>query len=118
MPRSAPVSLLDAVTQLSNRLQANGIRVAVDTRDLNPPAALIIPPDMSWRFARDTWDATWRVLAVVPNTGTSDDLVNLDQLVAAIRDAMGGAPTFATARTITINGVSDPLPAYELSWTS
>ena len=118
MPRSQPISLLDAVTQLSARLQANGIRTAVDTRDLNPPAALIIPPDMSWRFARDTWDATWRVLAVVPNTGTSTDLVALDQLVAAIRDALGGAPTQATARTITIDGASDPLPAYELTWQS
>lgn len=112
------MTLLEAVTQLSGRLQASGIRTAVDTRDLNPPACLVIPPDMTWRFARDTWDAGWRLLCVVPNTGTSQDLVSLDQLISAVRDAMGGAPTFGTARTITIDGASDPLPAYELTWTS
>lgn len=112
------MSLLDAVTQLEARLSAAGIRSAVDTRDLNPPAALIVPPDMAWRFARDTWDATWRVLAVVPNTGTRTDLVALDQLITAIREALGGAPNLGQSRSITIDGASDPLPAYELTWQS
>ena len=118
MPRHTPMSLLDAVTQLTDRLQANGIRAVTDTRDLNPPAVLVIPPDMDWRFARDTWDATWRLLLVVPNTGTSQDLVSIDALIGQVRDALGGAPGHGTARTVSIDGAHDPLPAYELSWTS
>jgi hypothetical protein len=118
MPRTVPMTLLEAVTQLVERLSDNGIRAAVDTRDLNPPAVLVIPPDMAWRFARDTWDATWRLLLVVPNTGSGQDLVALDALIGQVRDALGGAPTTGVARTVSIDGAHDPLPAYELSWTS
>lgn len=112
------MTLLEAVTSLVARLEAHGVRSTTDTRNLNPPAVLVVPPDMSWRFARDTWDATWRLLCVVPNTGSASDLANLDTLIDQVRAALGGAPQFGTARTVTIDGTSDPLPAYELTWTS
>jgi hypothetical protein len=117
VPRSAPRTLLEAVEDLAYRLQAGGVRAVFDLRDLNPPAAIISPPTMHWRLMDGTWSADWTLWAVVPNSGSRNDLVNLDQLVEQIRTALKGEPVMATPQTLAVDGQSDPLPGYVLTWT-
>lgn len=111
-------TISEAITALTDRLTAGGLRVASDVRDLNPPAVLVTPPAMHFRFADGTWDADWTVLAVAPGSGTSEALKTLSDLIDATRAALGGQPVTATPYTLTVDGQSDPLPAYQVTWSA
>lgn len=104
-----------AMAALATKLAA--FRPALDTRDLNPPGVLILPPAASFRFGDGSYTATWTVIPVVPNAGTEQAIKSLSSLVAGIRAALDGAPVQAEPYTLALDGQSDPLPAYQLTWS-
>ena len=106
----------EAMTELAGALEQ--FRPALDTRDLNPPGVLILPPVATFRFADGTWAADWTVIAVVPNAGTKEAVTALSSLVAGVRAALDGQPLTATPHTLTADGITDPLPAYQLTWNA
>lgn len=112
------MDLYQAMAALSDTLTAAGIRAAMDARDLNPPAVLITPPDMAFRFADGTWEAGWTLIATAPNAGTREALTALDALIVAVVSALGGQPVNASPYTLTVDGQSDPLPAYQVTWSA
>ncbi len=95
-----------------------GIRAVVDERDINPPCALVNPPAVTYRFGKGGWSATWRVWAIVPDSGRNVAMTNLDALMGDIQSALGGMVT--TATPINVAGVdgAGPLPAYEMVLTT
>lgn len=109
---------MDAIDDLTDRLIRSGIRVATDARDLNPPAVLVTPPTVTNRFKAGTWAAEWQLLLVVPNSGTRPALGQLSELLALVVTALDGEPVTATPYALTVDGESDPLPAYQLTWSS
>jgi hypothetical protein len=111
-------SIVEAMTALVDALAGAGIRAVVDERDINPPCALVNPPDVAYRFGKGGWSATWRVWAIVPDSGRNVSMANLDTLMGEIQLALGGMVT--TATPINVSGVdgAGPLPAYEMVLTT
>jgi hypothetical protein len=112
------VDLDGAVADVVDTLQAAGIRAAADPRDLNPPAVYVAPPELTFRFAKLSYDATWTLAVVVPNTGRRQSLALLGPLVAAV---VAVFPAITTARPVDLVGgleAAGPLPAYELTMTT
>jgi hypothetical protein len=110
-------TLNDALDLVIGTLQDAGIRAVRDARDLNPPAVLVNPPTVTFRFARGTFDAEWSVLAVAPNSGNRPALDVLSNLMERVAEALGGAPITGTPYQLQVDGESDPLPSYQLTWT-
>jgi hypothetical protein len=105
------------MTRYADRLEAAGIRVAVDERDINPPCVLINHPSLRYRFGKGGWSGEWSMWAIVPDSGRRVALDNLDDLMGAVQQALSGL--ILTATPISVAGVdgSPPLPGYDLVWT-
>lgn len=101
---------------LAEQLAAH--RPALSTQDLNPPGVLILPPTAQYRFADGSYTAEWTAIAVVPNVGTREAVSALSALVAGVRAALDGQPVRATPYTLAVDGFSDPLPAYQITWAA
>jgi hypothetical protein len=112
------IGLGAALDGLLARLAAGGVRATGDERDVNPPCVLVGPPDLAFRFGRPGWDGTWRLWAIVPDTGRLQAVAALDELVGAVQDAVGGGLTAGTpAQWSGLDG-APALPAYELTLTT
>jgi hypothetical protein len=104
-----------AMVAMVGRLTAAGVPAALDERDLNPPGVLVRPPEISYRFSGGCAEATWTLLAAVPNSGTGPALVALSDLVDRARAALGGEITAAAPAQVTGTDHGAPLPAYRLT---
>jgi hypothetical protein len=103
-----------AMVAMVGRLIVAGVPAALDERDLNPPGVLVRPPEISYRFGGCA-EATWTLLAAVPDTGTGPALVALSDLVDRARAALGGEITVAVPAQVTGTDHGAPLPAYRLT---
>ncbi len=111
------IDLASAVDQVVDTLTAAGIRATADLRHLNPPGVLVAPPDIAWRFGRGA-EATWRIVAAVPNTGTRSSIAGLSPLVDQVQAALAGAVTAGRPVDLSILDGGAPLPGYELTFTT
>jgi hypothetical protein len=108
------IDLAGAAADLADTLTAAGIPATVDVRDLNPPAVLIPPPELVWRFGKGAV-CTWRIVAAAPNTGTGPAVGVLSDLVDRVQDALAGAVTGGRPVDLTDPLGGAPLPGYELT---
>lgn len=106
------------MADLATTLTAGGVRAVIDARDLNPPCALVAAPVFRWVFDSGRVTADWRVVAVVPSSGAMTELKALGDMLDTIAGVLGGAPVQATPMAYPDPGGGDPLPAYQLTWTS
>jgi hypothetical protein len=111
------IDLAGAVDAVVDTLTAAGIRATADIRDLNPPAVLVAPPDIAWRFGRGA-DATWRVVAAVGNTAAGPAITGLSELVDQVQAALAGAVTGGRPVDLSSPDGGAPLPGYELTFTT
>ena len=105
------VDVAAVVLEVAGKLEAAGLRVAVDQRDVNPPCVYVAPPTVSWDRLRGA-TATLDLYAVVPSSGRRTALVALGPLieqVVAVWPASVGYPTDLQPLDVT-----DPMPAYRL----
>jgi hypothetical protein len=111
------IDLASAVASVVDRLTAGGVAATADIRNLNPPAVLVTPPTIAWRFGRGA-DATWQVIATVGNTGADPAITALSELVDQAQAALGGAVT--AGRPVDLSSIDGgaPLPGYELTFTT
>jgi hypothetical protein len=109
--------IADAVSALVDHLTAAGIRCTDDQRDLDPPAVLVEPPVIRYRFGKAVADAEWQILAVVGASGRRAELVALSTLVESVRSAVGAVVEARPAGVYTTDSAV-PLPAYLLTFTS
>jgi hypothetical protein len=105
--------IIEATRAMVARLTAAGVPAALDERDLTPPGVLVQPPELTYRFGGCA-EATWTLLAAVPNSGTGPALVALSDLVERARAALGGEITGAVPATVTTSD-GPPAPAYRLT---
>lgn len=109
-------NLAAAVAGYVDALQAAGIRASADTRDLNPPCVHVNPPEVRYRFGKG-WDATWRAYVVAADTGPTESLAVVGELLESVQAALGGLVVSGRpAELLSLDG-GPPLPAYELNWT-
>lgn len=93
-------------------LQAAGVHVATDWRDITSPGVLISPFEIDYeRLADDVHTITWELVLIGTATGADAALDDLGQLAATVHTVWPEAHTFQ-ARTVTSRNLSpDPLPA-------
>lgn len=103
-----------AAVAVVDKLVADGVRATLDGRDLNPPAVLVRPPTVSYRFGRDG-DADWEAWAVVGDTGSKQSLDALSDLLERVSAALV-RPVQARPDVISLADGST-VPAYVLTWS-
>jgi hypothetical protein len=103
----------DTVDRMVTALAAVGIRATADPRSLNPPGALIAPPDLAWTRSAGTPDAVWRVHLIAGGPNDLDAAAWLLDRVADAAAAVGAVQ--ADYVSLTIDPNADPVPAYTLT---
>lgn len=82
--------MTDPIAQMESyrdALEAVGVRCALDPRDVNPPAVLIRPPVLNYRFGRGVIGSAWTAWLFIPDAGTLDAL----RIAFPILDKVQGA---------------------------
>ena len=112
------MNLADANAAVVARFTAAGARATSDERDVNPPCVFVPAPALVPRFGGQCWEATWTLIAVVPDAGRPANLAALGALVDLAFMALDGEIT--DARPVSFAGVDGaaPLPAYALTHTA
>ena len=109
--------IADTLTALAASLSAGGVRTVVDSRDVNPPCALLVPPVFRWTFG-GRLAVDYRLVVIVPSAGMAAEMKTLAPLMDNVSAILGGVPITATPASFTDPSGGDPLPAYELTWTA
>jgi hypothetical protein len=110
--------ILEAMLAIVAKLEAAGIRATIDDKSMNPPAVLVQPPVINYRFSGRCYGADWTLLAVAPNTDKQAEVRALDGLIAAVRTALDGAPVQARPAGVFTTDGTATLPAYELTYSA
>lgn len=106
-----------AVSDVVRRLRAAGIRAAVDARDLNPPAVLVRPPTLTYRFGKGYADAAFDAWVMVGSSGKSQELKQLSALLDQVQAALNHQGITARPDDAVLPDGSTA-PMFVLSWTS
>jgi hypothetical protein len=93
-------------------LKAAGIQATMDPRKVNPPCALIVPPDLERVVAQGVY-AAWTVHLIAPGAPDMDAAKWLLNNVEAAFEAVGGYT--AEFGNLTLHPDSDPLPSYTIT---
>jgi hypothetical protein len=72
-------------------ITAADVRCVLDARDVNPPAVLIRPPSVSYRFGRGCVGASWTAWLYLPDAGQIDALRVGFPIVDAVHTALAHA---------------------------
>lgn len=111
------MDLAAAVNDVVRRLKAGGVRAAVDARDINPPAVLVRPPALTYRFGKGYADAEWSVWVLVGSSGKSQELTQLSALLDQVQTALDHSGVTARPDDAVLPDGSTA-PMFVLSWTS
>jgi len=111
------VNVAGAVQGVLDRLLAHGIRAVNDERDINPPCVFVAPPVITWRFARNDFDAEFTIWCVTGAAGRNVDLVNLGELLDDVTAALQFAAVRGEPASLLVADQAAPLPAYRLTWS-
>jgi hypothetical protein len=110
------MNLAELAQDQADILIAAGLRATIDARDLNPPAILIRPPVLGYRFGGCN-ALTWTLIIVVPDSGTKGALSNLGALVDAAQVALGyPAATVTPTDVALLDGGT--APGYTLTYVT
>lgn len=115
--RLAVPDISDTLMALAASLSAGGVRTVVDSRDVNPPCALLVPPVFRWTFG-GRLAVDYRLIVIVPSSGMATEMKALAPMMDTVSAILGGAPITATPAAFNDPAGGDPLPAYELTWTA
>lgn len=109
--------VLAQMTGYVTQLTAAGVRATMEPRDINPPAVLIRPPTMRYRFGKGCVAADWQARLYLPDPGTENALKIALPLLDDIIAALQGAPTEATPADFQLADGAI-VPGYQLSWST
>lgn len=115
MTRVADIA--ETLTALAARLTDGGLRTVTDSRDVNPPCALTLPPVFEWTFGQRL-RVQYRLLVIVPSSGMAAEMKTLAPMMDQVAAILKGTVLTATPSGFTDPGGGDTLPAYELTWTA
>jgi hypothetical protein len=108
--------LVDAITPILEALEAGGIRVTLDVKDLNPPGCYLAPPEIEFRFRAGDFTATHTLLLVVRNTTRRLAMAEMSGLLVAVQTILGERVQRARAVDVPTNDGTAVLLGYEFSW--
>lgn len=101
-------------------LIAAEVRCALDARDVNPPAVLIRPPTMNYRFGRGCVSAEWAAWLFLPDSGQLNSLRTGLPILETVHDALSGAGvallSASPADFSTADGAT--VPGFIINWNS
>jgi hypothetical protein len=110
-------TLSEAMRAVTDALAAAGIRVTLDVRQLNPPCALLHPPDLAWRFRGGDMTVTHRLLLVCSAGDRTASYDRMSDLLISTQQALGDRVVTAAPTDVETSDLSAFLTAYELHWT-
>jgi hypothetical protein len=94
----------------------NGVRAAMDIRDINPPAVQFRAPVMHYRFGRGCVGVDWEARLILPNLGNKHAINMAQVYLERIQDALSGAVVAATPADFDMPDGGGPAPGYVLTW--
>ncbi len=109
---------LDLLTGYLAALTAAGIRSTLDARDVNPPAVLLRPPTLHYRFGRGCVACDFTARLLLPDAGQKQALETALPLLQAIQDALPGVPLLDAVPGDFGLADGSTVPGYTLTWTT
>lgn len=117
-PRAVSAPSIDgAMRMVLDALEPTGYRVAVDSRDLNPPGLLLNPPTLTYRFQSGSFDAVFTLVVTAANTERMAAYGELSEMIANISAALTGRVITARPVDVWSSDQTALIAAYELQWT-
>lgn len=114
------MDVLGRMEAYRDAIVAAGVRCALDARDVNPPAVLIRPPTLAYRFGRGCVGASWTAWLYLPDAGQIDALRVGFPILETVSDALAsvavGMTEAAPADFQTADGAT--VPGFVLTWQS
>lgn len=110
--------ILEAVAPVLTALQAAGLRVVEDPKDVNPPCIYLAPPTMRFRFNRADYEVDFTLLLCSSNTVKRAQYEELSDMMMRAQDALGFPMVTARPADIWTADQTAILAAYEMTWTS
>jgi hypothetical protein len=108
---------LEQLQAYQEQLTAAGIRAAVDGRDVNPPAVLLRPPTIHYRFGRGAYACDWEARLFLPDTGTEQALKAALPLLDKVQTALDGVITTAVPADYALADGGTAV-GYTLTWST
>lgn len=99
------------------QLVAAGIRATLNPADINPPAVLIRPPVMHFRFGRGCVRSDWEARLYVIDSGVEQAMKTAIPMITEIQDALGFAVVTATPADFALAD-GGTVPGYLFQWTA
>ena len=108
---------LERLLDYREKLLAAGIRGVIDGRDVNPPAVLVRPPTIHYRFGRGAHACDWEARLYLPDSGTEQALKAALPLIDQVQTALQGAVVDATPADFQLAD-GGTAPGYILTWST
>lgn len=112
------LDLLAVMQSMCAGVSAQGLPATVDERDLNPPALLLRPPELSWRFQQGRYDAAWTAVICVNDAGRTASLAALGPLLEQAAAGLGVPVLGGRPVDLLLPDQAGPLPAYEITFNT
>lgn len=99
-------------------VESTGTRCVLDARDINPPALLIRPATLNYRFGRGCYRATWAAWLYLPDPGQLDALRIGLPILDTVNGALASVGVAVTSATPADFQYPDggTLPGFILTW--
>jgi len=115
--------MTDVIAQMEayqTAVEEAGVRCALDARDVNPPALLIRPPTLRYRFGRGCIGADWAAWLYLPDSGQIHSLRTGLPILETIHGALASAGVAVLSATPADFQPPDGaiLPGFILNWTT
>jgi hypothetical protein len=107
----------EAMRQVAELLAAGGIRVFVDSSEINPPGVLIQPPTLRYRFHKGDADLDMSLIVIVGNNESRRAIDQLSELVADVQRVLGDRAAVGRPAEVFLAEQSASLRAYELTYS-
>lgn len=98
-------------------LLSGGVRVFLDTSEINPPGVLIQPPAMRWRFHKGSADVDMELILVVPSNEGRRAIDQLSELVETVQGLLGDRAAAGQPAEVFLAEQSATVRAYALTYT-
>lgn len=112
--------LLARMEEFRDALTAADVRCVLDARDVNPPAVLIRPPTVLYRFGRGCVGANWAAWLFLPDAGQLDALRVGFPILETVHSALATAGVAVVNAEPTDFALPDggTVPGFILTWNT
>lgn len=114
------IDVLSQMERYRDALTAANVRCVLDARDVNPPAVLIRPPTLSYRFGRGCVGAAYAAWLFLPDAGQLDALRVGLPILETVHGALANAGIAIVNADPTDFALPDggTVPGFILSWNT